>query len=298
MKYKLQIFFLIILASCTYKRQVKVYLDKPAKVNLSKYQNVVIGEFKKSDGERDFELESTIKSMFLNNTDKTILDLDFVYNNKTINDSIINTLLVLKANIIHKDVYSRGDFFTDSDENKKSNVKQSNYLFEAVYEVNFSLSEYKSGKIIYDTTFKEFEQDNIYHTGKKELNINESKYFSVMKNKLANQLFKEILPSKQLVNINFKTLNYKIDIGINYAENGDLKKARAHFEEIINDSSGSFELSYLYYNLGLCNLYLYNFEDAEMCFKQANIFNYEIHNDYMIGITRKMKYDYENNYNK
>ncbi len=298
MKYFIYILIVISISACN-NHLVKTYVDKPAKVDIFKYDNIVVGEFLKSDNERDFELESTIKSMFLKHSNQNIIDLDYIRNkNNNISDSILNSLLILKANIIHKDIYTRGDFTVGSDKENHSKTRQLLYYYDVIYEVSFTLSEYKSGRIIYETTLKQTDEGDIYYTGKQDLNINKSRYFSVMKNKLADRLFKEIFPSKVFVNIIFKKYKTNFDKGISYAEKGQLASAKNFFENLVKNTREEEELSYAYTNLGVCNLYMYDFDNAEYYFNQSNKLIKSRDNDNLISLTREMKYKYENEYSK
>ena len=299
-----RVYFILIftLTSC-YHSQVTIPIVKPAKINLAKYDNIAVGEILDNRFNRDLELENLIKHNLIQFSGLNLLDERYLqsviwnskYNTANKNDSILASTVLVSASIIDMDFNSSTEFIKEIVEiKKKDTVIKKEYKITSEFDLklSFNITDINSGVIIYNNSFKEFFNDSEKYFDNYVPVINKKSVFERMKQRIVDRFFRDILPTKTNVRVYFKDYKGMYSVGIQYARQGLLDKAKEYFEMQVKYQNENRKISWAYYNLGLCNMYLYDFDNAYYCFEQAETYMHDVDNYNMIVKCQQLEADF------
>lgn len=292
---------LTFLVSCG-TAYIKTPITRPAEVNMSEYKKITIGEFKNTYDYNDRYFESKLQTEILKSKRFEVLDrknIDAIMTEKGLQldgltkgnsnglGSLISATAIITGTVIDQ-ATSQNTTVEGTYKDKKGNM-HTNYKTETTANatVAFIVTDLSSGKIIYNTEITENLVDKDFFQDRATKKVDSYKLLLQVKEKIAKEFLKKIIPYQDFVYIPFKRNSDKFDAGIKYAENGMLDKAKEFFEtEIMKKHEEEEELSKAHFNLGLCNMYLYNFEEAKGNFETAEkVF----HNEDYIDIFKQLE---------
>lgn len=272
-----------IISSCG-TSYVSVPVTRPAEVNMSNYKKITIGEFTNAYDRKDRYFESKLQTEIIRSNKFEVLDrknIDKILTEKGMtidgiigdNGSGLGTLVAATALITgvvleqttNQDTKSTGTY------KDKKGVTHTNYetITTADLVVVFNITDLSSGRIIYNTELKKNKSEKDHFVDRSTKKIDRYKLLSQAKEELARDFLKKIIPYQEYVSVPFKKADDHFEAGISYAQNGMLEQARDFFENQTKKLSDKEDLSKAHYNLGLCNMYLHDFDKATANFEDA-----------------------------
>lgn len=264
MKYTLLIFSIFFISCGT--RNVYVWVEKPARIDLSDYNKILIGDFRDNYRNYDYFIKSEV-SEILQRSQKFELFAGLPIDIRTGDPA--EELLILEGDILRKTADHEIEFIEieldkDSTEHKKYRIEIITSLI-----VNFRLLDFRSGKILYSQKLEDNDRWRDTYLDHFNPNIRKMSMLERSGADLAERFSRMILPRRIKQAAPFQFEGTKFDSAIKLAEVGEWESAIEKFFEIAKNSNNQETYAMAIFNMGLCYMYSYDFDKAREKFKEA-----------------------------